>query len=1020
MSSRYILYILLFVIFHSGIAQKYSFNTFNRFDGLAQDYVYDITQDKNGLLWIATGEGVSVFDGKNFENYKEEDGLFEDFTNSIFIDSKGRKWLGHYTGNISIIEEDTVYNIATNLAVPILKIIEDNSGRIWFATQGKGLAYLNDENQISLLNDREKIKVSDIFILDSLLIFSSSLGLKIVTTNENKIEERNLNINKDVQFSLIGNTSSDTMFLLSNEGKLALYHHKSKFFKIIPFEKQAVPNNVTDFIKIKDAFWVSTLGEGVRKYEISEDSLRLKTVFNQSSGLTSNYIKSLFLDIHDNIWVGSYGYGLCSYRKNRFVYYPIENEEPNSYIDSDKNKIILVGKKGGYEMQLNRDKTFKKFYSCPSNQKINFIKHGSSSDKYYISLEKSGLIEYNKSTKKTSVIYSENTNNLTNQVNNVLKTKSATLWIATRGGAFKIDKDNHKTYYNMSDGLSHNNIYKLFEDSNGKIWFATRGSGITCYDNGEFYTYNSPALERGIDISAFHEDLSNNIWISTYGQGVFKFNGEGFDLIFSKENGLESNFIYHLHTDNIGNLWLVHNEFLSVINLEKNYITKRSVTEGYNIKTNILSTTVDPEDNIWLATNVGVFKGSIKDLGQPNPIPSTLITKVRQNYKPLIKRDLTYFLDKDGEKMPVFSHNENHFTFSFIGVNYQNRDDNTYKYMLKGLDSKWSLPIHEEFVTYSQLPPGKYSFQVKSASSERGPFSKIDEYKFIIEPPYWNKWPFRIGVILISSIFLYAIFYWRTKSLESQKIKLESDKEKLTTEIEERKVIQSKLLEREEQLRATNDELNTFLYKASHDLKGPLATVSGLANIALLESKDELIKKYFKMINTSLENLDLILRNLTQVTDIKNEDLRVEEVNLEEIIHEILILIKDRNGDNTMINTHTLKDITIKTDRKLLFSVIFNLLDNAVKFTPENPNINLHVLIENNKYIIQIIDNGIGVMEEFKDKIFDMFFKASTLSKSSGLGLYIVRNAIEKLEGEIDFTNNVSGGTTFTVKLPIR
>lgn len=233
------------------------------------------------------------------------------------------------------------------------------------------------------------------------------------------------------------------------------------------------------------------------------------------------------------------------------------------------------------------------------------------------------------------------------------------------------------------------------------------------------------------------------------------------------------------------------------------------------------------------------------------------------------------------------------------------------------------------------------------------------------------------------------------------------------TDITDRKKTEKELLE-------TNQELDTFFYKASHDLKGPLASVMGIVNLARMENKDNVIDNYFGMIETSIKRLDRTLMDLIELAQTRKGSSKLSEVNVRTFVEEILHSLKnlpDFNRINFEIKIDS--EIEVVVDRVLLLSVFQNLIHNAINYcNKENPWIMIQVISSGNGIEMNIADNGKGIPEKIKNRVFEMFYRGHPDSSGSGLGLFIVKNALEKMKGKISFESREGNGTSFTVYIP--
>lgn len=233
------------------------------------------------------------------------------------------------------------------------------------------------------------------------------------------------------------------------------------------------------------------------------------------------------------------------------------------------------------------------------------------------------------------------------------------------------------------------------------------------------------------------------------------------------------------------------------------------------------------------------------------------------------------------------------------------------------------------------------------------------------------------------------------------------------TDITDRKKTERELME-------TNQELDTFFYKASHDLKGPLASVMGIINLARLENRDALIEKYFDMMETSIRRLDRTLLDLIELARTRKGNSKLSVINVKSLVDEILHSLRhlptyDRINFEIKIDQRT----EITADKVLVLSVFQNLIHNAINYcNQESPWIRVKVEVNGQSIELEVSDNGKGIPDHVKSRVFEMFYRGHPDSSGSGLGLFIVKNALEKMKGKIRFESETGKGTTFFVTIP--
>jgi PAS domain S-box-containing protein len=231
----------------------------------------------------------------------------------------------------------------------------------------------------------------------------------------------------------------------------------------------------------------------------------------------------------------------------------------------------------------------------------------------------------------------------------------------------------------------------------------------------------------------------------------------------------------------------------------------------------------------------------------------------------------------------------------------------------------------------------------------------------------------------------------------------------------------SELKRSKEETNKLANELSTFLYMASHDLKGPLASVIGLTNIARNDIEEPKALEYLNLIQECTLKLDRSLMNFLEIIKIKNISINHKMVEFKPLVEEILSsLIHQASFSNTEFIIKDSLFSKFYSDKEMIRSIIQNLVENSVKYQTRlrNPVVKIELKEDAENIFIAVDDNGRGIDPAIKDKIFNIFYRGDVSSKGSGLGLYIVKNAAEKLGGSIEITNKPEGGSIFTLMLP--
>ncbi|TAD99285.1 MAG: response regulator [Bacteroidetes bacterium] len=247
----------------------------------------------------------------------------------------------------------------------------------------------------------------------------------------------------------------------------------------------------------------------------------------------------------------------------------------------------------------------------------------------------------------------------------------------------------------------------------------------------------------------------------------------------------------------------------------------------------------------------------------------------------------------------------------------------------------------------------------------------------------------------------------------------------INTNLEEKVQEQTQTLRQiNAELYETNQELDLFIYRTSHDLRGPVANVLGLTQVARFETKEEVTLSYLSKLENTANGMNKLLNKLSMVNIINQSDAQIDLIDFEAIIEKCLRQQQHYLEKNPInLATEIEEGIRFYSEISMIELILINLLENAILFhSPTNqkePFIELKIYVEDKYLIIKILDNGIGINQEVAHKIYDMFFRGSEVSTGNGLGLYLVKKAVNRLKGSIEMESKEWFYTSFTVSIPI-
>ncbi|MEQ9412211.1 MAG: ATP-binding protein [Cyclobacteriaceae bacterium] len=446
----------------------------------------------------------------------------------------------------------------------------------------------------------------------------------------------------------------------------------------------------------------------------------------------------------------------------------------------------------------------------------------------------------------------------------------------------------------------------------------------------------------------------------------------------------------------------------------KGKIVERWNTEKGLNSDGTYSMVLDNLGKLWLATEYGI---STIDLTEaiPNLIPKSHSTPKSKVLAMITNHNLTTYTTGSTDTFRI-ERRPNHLRFDFTTPGLSFFGDSVYQYILEGYDSGWSTVRGKSAASYEHLPNGEYTFKVKSVwpegSSEEGLLSVI------INEPWYALFFGTVGYILMAlfAVIIIALLIMNGyRHRQKLLIKLVNEK---TKEIERH---QQELIISNKNLMETNEELDTFLYRSSHDLVSPVKSIKGLIN--LLKISDENRSEFIPMLEDRIGKLERLLLEINgYVKNSKNHSV-VEPFNFKELIDVVWSELEfmDNAIQLKFINEID-SSVELTSDREGWRAIIANLLSNAIKYHDlgkADPFIKVSASQHNEIMELVIEDNGQGIPGELQKRLFEMFYRAHEVSTGSGLGLFLVKKMVTKLNGKIVLESKHNQGTKVKITVPL-
>ncbi len=779
----FVLSIILLLPFNALKAQTYHFDNYSVKEGLAQSSVYSIDQDKKGFVWLGTASGLSQFDGKEIINYTTEDGLADGAVKAIYIDTADVIWLGHADGGISRFKNGAIETLFS-MSADITSFASDDEGNLWVSSYGEGVIkitnpYQEAKDSINFHQYKGQEGLSDLVfqitkVKNGNIYFVTDVGVKNYNYQKDDFGfYRVSNMPSYFQITCMYETANEDQWFGSYNGGLYHYEKATGNLKIYDVLDGLSSNWVSTIGEDrKGNVWIGTWGGGITK--INKEGL---LIINKDKGLRDAHIRCIKEDREGNVLIGTKETGLLVYKGSQFISFGVENGLLNEQVWSilkDNEGKDWIGTNEGISVFKDNQliQTFSEGKGMPYHE-TRFIKQDQNND-IWIGTWGGGVMKYNKSTRQFDMNYMVNS-----QMNQPLITalnidQSNNLWVGTTDGLVYYEIDNQKVArLTQSNGISGNEISTVFTDAKNIVWIGARGKGLTRIDGAEIEKID---LKRKITPTSIIQDLEGNLWIGTEGKGVLVFDGKKVVKEYNVNNGLLSDYIALLNSDNNGNIWVGSNKGLNKYTVKEDRFYSFSEKMGYvGIESKQNATYKDGDGNLWFGTIKGAVKLNVKDETVNTLEPLTQITKLSVNLE-----------DRLMDTELSLSYKEKSIVFNYSSICLTNPEEVYYKVMLEGLEGDWRPPTQQTFVTYSPLPPGEYTFKV-IASNNNGIWNSTPvTYSFEIVPPLWQRPWFLILCALLILVFIVFFVKNRERKLLKEKAVLEEKVEERTAEVVEK------------------------------------------------------------------------------------------------------------------------------------------------------------------------------------------------------------------------------------------
>lgn len=1056
-------FIFVFVLTVIPLAAKtYDFVNLTNNDGLSNSSINTIFQNSDGLMWFGTWDGLNVYNGREFKVFKPDPGNPQSISNNIIRD---------------VLEENkNVQWIATDLGINRLDVRKKTFER--FFVDGRSPAVYNEHSFLIAKNSSNQI-----------LAAVYGQGVYFFQEKERRFER--LKVAENLHFKKIFFDLDDNLWVYTEEMALYKIVFKKGVAGRVQVQNMTQFQHASDIISVfydkNNEIWIQTSGKKLLSYRISEGVLTDHQdvtanvgvinaflfmdgfqLWGTANGLFRFYpqtkllepllnnvsVLSLFAGTQQIVWVGTDMQGVWMLTPSREKFRTYTSDSNDAFGKSavrtffeDPTGLLWVGTKGsgiytfrqtGENEQLKTMQRFTTAQGLLSNAVFTIV--AGLGNEYWIGTDGNGINYYDVKTKKISTLMVADS--LRKKVNlssvySVFVPEKDVLWVGTSGyGMYKLEIDRTTKPYSIrayqqyifrsgQPSLSNNIVYSIIRDDARHLWIATRGGGLNRFnmETGHFQTFrfssDNPGFISSDDVLCLYKDRKGFLWAGT-SMGLNKLlrfeNGKPVFARFTEKEGMPNNTIHGILEDKEHNLWLSTNKGIAKLVQEKKSYRIVSYFKKDGLQNNEFSDGAFYENPY----SHQLYFGGISGFNVFNPLEIS-----HSSYMPSLLLDaflvdnaetnLTDYLRISGtEKQLVLSYKNKSFSFRFIPLDYLAGTKCEIAYKLEGFQKDWIQLGTSNTIVFSNLPKGKYVLKVRCSNADKIWSEEYFSLPVRMKPPWWASGVAYAGyAILLILIVLGILRFMRYQMTVRNNIRLKELEKQKNEEIHQAKL--------------------RFFTNIAHEFSNSLTLIYGPCEQLLqTHATDNFTRKYVNIIKSNSERMQTLIQQLIEFRKAETGHLRlvIEKVDVTELVKFVLdnfLEVLEQKKINLKL-TFSPEIIQWNTDRDSLEKIIFNLVSNAVKYTPEDENIEVHTEItENSKMLLlRVTNTGVGVKEAYRQSIFDRFEVLERFEKQvmkgletrNGIGLALCKNLVEVLQGSIDLESDETSYTSFVINLP--
>lgn len=1001
--------------------------------GLSNNAVTCIYQDHRGFMWFGTYDGLNRYNGYSFDVFRNRIGdstsLLSNSVYSIDGDRLHHIWVGGQKGACVFdpardVFESLSYTGADGRSVPVrdnVHVVKAIAGGMLIGTNHSGLLFFETGSRSGKQikpKGYESGKVNyDVTAIEpapngTTWIFIQQAGLFVFN---NQTKELRL-VNSEIRQANCFRRTANGALWIGNEKGLYLYHQNGNYYTSGYLSTPCKVVNIAE--DKKGDLWLASDGGGLLVLERSTGHAKPFAGRDGRSPINSNAIYSIYEDKEGRKWIGTLrgGVNIIEPNAEHFtqVLYgrPGDTDPTENFILSfgeDKTGNLWIGTDGAglryWNRKTNAFTEYRRQAGAEGSLSSNFITNIlCDGDQTWISTWFGGVNRYNTLTKKFQhyKLFNNRTGAAEDNVWLLYRDKLQTLWASATNDGSLYYYDSQKDQFLLFDAAIQN-LQSMSEDSNGDLWGGNYSELIRIdRQNKQHHIY-----PLGYTIRSIHEDINHNFWIGTQEGGLLLFDRKtGKYEQFTTNEGLPNNTVLRILEDKKGQLWLSTYNGLSRLNVRTRTFCNFSRLDGLQNNQFSFNAAAVLQNGEFAFGGIHGFNLFYPDSIHDTPLsPGIFLTGLTIDSKPA-EQSSSYITQRENENIRAIKlpFDRAVLSLDFLALAFSGADKISYAYLLEGWDKNWNYVNNIRTANYSRLQEGDYGFYVKIKKPDGKWGEPVQLLHITVMPPWYRTWWAYSLYILCAVLAIYTYIRY--------------------TKRQERLRFEIKLahLENEKDRELTEKKLS-FFTNVSHEFRTPVSLIINPLREMIKGRESEKDKQELNIVYRNARRLLSLVDQLLlfRKADSGADALKISKLNITEICYEVFqCFVQQARAKNIVYEFNAPAEaIELYADYEKLEIVLFNLLSNAFKYTPDGGKIECRLEESNNKISIHIADTGCGIADGDMHRVFEKFRQASVRGPKTGfgIGLYLSKAFVESHKGTIELNSAPGQGAEFIVTL---